>query len=210
MQAFVVSFMNQFGYLGILLLIMIENLFPPIPSEVILAFGGFMTTYSSMNILGVVLFASLGSLLGAIILYFVGYILNKDRLSSIVSGKVGKILHLKAADIDKADKLFSKNGKRTVFFARFIPIVRSLISIPAGVSKMPIVPFIIYTTFGTIIWNSVLVIIGRCLGSNWIKVIDIINKYSSFLIVVLIVLFLFLIVYKLFFKKKIFKRKKFT
>ncbi|MBO5138151.1 MAG: DedA family protein [Bacilli bacterium] len=203
MQQFVVSFMDQFGYMGILLLIMIENLFPPIPSEVILAFGGFMTTYSSMNLLGVILFSTLGSLLGAIILYFVGYILNKDRLSKIVSGRIGKLLRLKSSDIEKADGMFLKSGKKTVFFARFVPIVRSLISIPAGMSKMPFVSFVVYTTLGTIIWNSVLVIIGRMLGSNWIKVVSIINEYSSIVLIVLAIVFAIIILYKVFFKKRV-------
>lgn len=203
MQQFVVSFMDQFGYMGILLLIMIENLFPPIPSEVILAFGGFMTTYSSMNLLGVILFSTLGSLFGAIILYFVGYILNKDRLSKIVSGRIGKLLRLKSSDIERADSMFLKSGKKTVFFARFVPIVRSLISIPAGMSKMPFVSFMVYTTLGTIIWNSVLVIIGRMLGSNWIKVVSIINEYSSIVLIVLAIVFAIFILSKVFFKKKV-------
>lgn len=203
MQQFVVSFMDQFGYMGILLLIMVENLFPPIPSEVILAFGGFMTTYSSMNLFGVVLFSTLGSLFGAVILYFVGYILNKDRLSKIVSGKIGKLLRLKSTDIEKADGMFLKSGKKTVFFARFVPIVRSLISIPAGMSKMPFISFMIYTTFGTIIWNSVLVIIGRMLGSNWIKVVSIINEYSSIVLIVLAIVFALIILSKVFFKKRV-------
>ena len=128
MEQLIISMMNEFGYFGIFLLIAIENIFPPIPSELILAFGGFMTAHSKLNIALVILFATLGSLVGGIVLYYVGKILNKERLKKIVSGKIGKILRLKEEDIEKADKWFDNKGNKTVFFCRFIPIVRSLIS----------------------------------------------------------------------------------
>ena len=104
MEEFVISIMNQFGYLGIFFLIFIENIFPPIPSEVVLLFGGFMTTYSKLNIIGMTIFSTIGSVIGAIVLYYIGKLLNKERLKNIVSGKIGKILCLKASDIEKADK----------------------------------------------------------------------------------------------------------
>ena len=147
MEEMILSIMNQFGYIGVLLLIAIENVFPPIPSEVILLFGGFMTTYTELNVIGMIIFSTLGSLIGAIVLYYIGKILNKERLKKIVSGKVGKILRLKNEDIEKADHWFDTKGNKTVFFCRFIPIVRSLISIPAGMSEMPMLKFLIYTTF---------------------------------------------------------------
>lgn len=203
MQQFIVSFMDQFGYFGILFLIMIENLFPPIPSEVILAFGGFMTTYSSMNVLGVVVFSTLGSLIGAVVLYFIGYVLNKDRLSKILSGRIGKILHFKSSDVERADGMFLKSGNKTVLFCRFVPIVRSLISIPAGMAKMPFLAFMFYTTCGTIVWNTVLVVVGRMLGSNWVKLVEVINEYSSITVIVLSILLGVMIFYKLFFKKRL-------
>ena len=100
MEEIILSIMNQFGYIGVLLLIAIENVFPPIPSEVILLFGGFMTTYTELNVIGMIIFSTLGSLIGAIVLYYIGKILNKERLKKIVSGKVGKILRLKNEDIE--------------------------------------------------------------------------------------------------------------
>ena len=115
MQEIIINLMNQFGYIGIFLLIAIENIFPPIPSEVILTFGGYMTTYSNLNVPLVILSATLGSLLGAIVLYAIGKILNKERLMKIVSGKVGKILHLKKEDIESADKWFDTKGEKCVF-----------------------------------------------------------------------------------------------
>ena len=190
MQEIIISIMNQFGYLGILLLIMIENVFPPIPSEIILCFGGFMPTTTNLTVLGVIIASTIGSVLGAIILYFIGKILNKERLIKIVSGKIGKILCLKKKDIEMADQWFDTKGAKTVFICRFIPIVRSLISIPAGMSEMPFPKFIILTTLGTAIWNTVLTILGSIMGENWTKVVQIIEEYSSITLIVLIILFI--------------------
>ncbi len=190
MEEFILSMMNQFGYIGVFLLIAIENIFPPIPSEVILLFGGFMTTYSELNIVVMVIFATLGSLLGAIVLYYIGKILNKERLKKIVSGKVGKILRLKNSDIEKADHWFDTKGNKTVFFCRFIPIVRSLISIPAGMSEMPLGKFFLYTTTGSLIWNTVLIVIGAIVGENWKSILNIFDTYSNVVLVLLIIIFI--------------------
>lgn len=170
MQEIIINIMNDFGYLGIALLIAIENIFPPIPSEVILTFGGFMTTYSNINIIGVIISSTIGSALGAIILYWVGRILSKERLEKIVDGKIGNMLHFKKQDIEKANKSFEKRGKFTVFFCRFVPIVRSLISIPAGMTKMKFTPFVLltiarisYMEFCTCIFRcSCRSILGKC------------------------------------------------
>ena len=189
MEEFILSMMNQFGYIGVFLLIAIENIFPPIPSEVILLFGGFMTTYSELNIILMIIFATLGSLLGAIVLYYIGKILNKERLKKIVSGKIGKVLRLKNSDIDKADEWFDTKGNKTVFFCRFIPIVRSLISIPAGMSEMPLGKFFLYTTTGSLIWNTVLIVNGSIVGENWQSILNIFDTYSNIVLVLLVIIF---------------------
>lgn len=200
MQNFIIEFMNSFGYFGVFLLIAIENIFPPIPSEVILLFGGFMTTYTKLNIIFMIIASTLGSLIGAIVLYYIGKIFNKERLKKIISGKIGKILRLKNSDIDKADKWFDTKGNKTVFFCRFIPIVRSLISIPAGMSEMPIIKFLIYTTFGSLIWNTVLIITGKMVGNNWTKILTIFDTYSHIVLIIFIILFIILIT--IFYKKR--------
>ena len=202
MQEFVVSIMENFGYFGVFFLIAIENIFPPIPSEVILLFGGFMTTKTSLNIPLMILFSTLGSLLGAIVLYYIGKILNKDRLKKIVAGKIGKILRLKEKDIDMADEWFDKKGNITVFFCRFIPIVRSLISIPAGMSEMPMVKFLIYTTVGSAIWNTVLVLLGSVMGENWTKIVDVMDLYSHIIVIVLAILLIAGIAYFYLYKRR--------
>ena len=205
MQEIIINLMNQFGYIGVFLLIAIENIFPPIPSEVILTFGGYMTTYTKLNVPLVILFSTLGSLVGAIALYYIGKILNKERLIKIVNGKIGKVLCLKKDDIEKADKWFDNKGEKCVFFCRFVPIVRSLISIPAGMSEMNLPKFLIYTTIGSLIWNSVLVILGSVVGENWTSIVNIFDTYSNIALILLIVLFIAFVIW--FYQKKIKKNK---
>lgn len=200
MQEFVMSFMNHFGYFGVFLLIAIENIFPPIPSEVILLFGGFVTTYTKLNIILMTLFATLGSLVGAILLYYIGKIFNYEKLQKLVSGKIGRILHLKKDDITRADKWFNQNGNITVFFCRFIPLVRSFISIPAGMNKMNIVKFIIYTTMGSLIWNFVLILLGAKTKENWTSILKLLNTYSIFIVIILLLLLILITIY--FYKKR--------
>ncbi len=199
MNNFVINIMNKYGYLGILFLITIENVFPPIPSEVILTLGGFMTSKDGINmsLSGVIMYSTFGSMLGAIILYYVGYIFNKDRLLKIVRSKVGKILCLKESDIVKSDSSFNKNGDLTVLYCRFIPIVRSLISIPAGVNKMKFSIFLLYTFIGSLIWNTVLVSLGKLVGENYMIVAGVFSKYSKVILILLICLIVYKIIKKL-------------
>ncbi|RZI48624.1 DedA family protein [Lactococcus kimchii] len=204
MQEIIIQIMNQFGYFGVAFLIMIENIFPPIPSEVILTFGGFMTTYSELGIIGMIIAATIGSVLGAVILYFVGRLLSVERLETLISGKLGKILRLKAGDIQKAEQWFMKRGNATIFFCRFIPLIRSLISIPAGSAKMKLPVFLFLTTLGTLIWNIVLVSLGAALGDNWEMIAGIIDSYSSIVVGLLAVAFICAILF--FVKKRFFSK----
>ena len=194
MQDLIIEIMNNFGYIGVFLLITIENVFPPVPSEVILLFGGFMTTYTSMNVIGVIIASTLGSVLGAIILYYIGKILNKERLKKIITSKPGKLLRLKPEDIDKADEWFDTKGNKTVFFCRFIPVIRSLISIPAGMSEMPMKKFLIYTTLGSLIWNAALTIAGSIVGENWTSILEIMDNYSHIIVILLAIIFVIAII----------------
>ena len=204
MQDMIIQIMNQFGYFGILLLIAIENIFPPIPSEVILTFGGFMTTYTSMNIWGVIIFATAGSVLGAIVLYGVGRWLNPERLENWLNCKWAKLLHFKKEDVSRAVGWFSNRGKITVFFCRFIPVVRSLISIPAGITRMNMASFLILTTAGTFIWNVVLVYLGAFAGSSWENIVGYMNTYSKIFVFVFAIMAVIavMIYYKKRFAKK--------
>ena len=202
MEQIIINAMEQFGYIGVFLLIAIENIFPPIPSEVILVFGGFMTTYTSLNIPIMILAATLGSLLGAIVLYYIGKIFNKERLKRIVNGKIGKVLRLKASDIEKADKWFDTKGNKTVFFCRFIPIVRSLISIPAGMSEMPMQKFLLYTITGSLIWNTVLIIVGSIVGDKWETIVGYLDNFSNIILIILVIIFVVAMYYWFVIRKK--------
>lgn len=179
MHEIILQIMNKFGYFGIAFLIAIESVFPPIPSEVILTFGGFMTSNTNMTITGVIIVSTIGSVIGAIILYLLGRLLTKERLYKLVDGRIGKILRFKKQDIDKSEEWFSKKGKSTVLFCRFIPMVRSLISIPAGMTKMEFSLFLTYTIIGSAIWNSVLTYLGFAAGNAWESVAKYVDYFAK-------------------------------
>lgn len=178
MQEWIIGLMEQFGYIGIFFLILLENIFPPIPSEIILTFGGFMTTYTHLTIIGVISVATAGSVAGASILYGIGKLLNVERLEKMVN-RWGHVLRLKVSDIHKADAWFDRYGYGAVFFGRMVPLIRSLISIPAGMSDMKFIPFLLYTTLGTLIWNVFLVSTGVILGKSWEKILTFMDVYSN-------------------------------
>lgn len=205
MQNFILMIVEKFGYAGVWFLIAIENIFPPIPSEVILLFGGFVTTKTNLNIYLMVLFATLGSLTGALVLYLIGKFLNINRLKKVINSKVGKVIKLEERDIDKAYLWFEKRGQKAVFFSRFIPIVRSLISIPAGMSNMNFIKFVFYTVTATFIWNLILVKVGSIVGDNWISIANIMDKYSFVILVLLSIIIISFVL--LFYYKRIKKNK---
>ncbi|SDD59016.1 membrane protein DedA, SNARE-associated domain [Paenibacillus sp. UNCCL117] len=178
MQNWITAFMEQYGYAGILFMIALENVFPPIPSEVVLTFGGFMTTTSELTVAGVVAAATAGSVLGAVILYAIGRILDVERLESIVD-RWGGWLRVTKDDIRKADAWFDKYGYWTVLFCRMIPLIRSLISIPAGMSGMNFWMFLLFTTIGTFIWNIVLVSVGAAVGDSWEQIVHMMDVYAN-------------------------------
>lgn len=178
MENWITAFMDQFGYFGVFLLIMFENIFPPIPSEVILTFGGFMTTYSDMTRMGVIVAATAGSVVGAMILYSIGTLLDVARLEKIVD-RWGQLLRLTRKDIHRADAWFDKYGPWTVLICRLIPLIRSLISVPAGMSNMNFPLFILLTVIGSLIWNVALVSLGATVGDNWESIVHYMDIYSN-------------------------------
>lgn len=184
MQNWIIEFMEQFGYISILLLTTLENIFPPIPSEVILPFGGFMTTYTNLTIPGVVAFATVGSVIGAVILYSLGHLLKENGFEYIINC-YGHILRVELQDVHKASSWFQKYGYWTVFFCRMVPLIRSLISIPAGMAKMNLWLFLLYTIAGTLIWNTLLVGAGALLGESWEKIIRFMDVYSDVAYIIL-------------------------
>ena len=196
LESWITDLMNEFGYWGVLFLIALENVFPPIPSEVILTFGGFMTQQPDLNltVVGVITVSTVGSVSGAVILYFVGRLLDVSRLEKIID-RYGHILRLTREDIYKADAWFDKYGIWTVLFCRLIPLIRSLISVPAGMSNMNFPLFIIFTTIGTVVWNTILVTLGASVGENWHEIVKYMDVFSNVIYVLLALLFILCVIW---------------
>ncbi|WP_214416356.1 DedA family protein [Sphaerisporangium fuscum] len=158
-----IGLMEQLGAPGAGLAIALENLFPPLPSEVILPLAGFTASRGDMSLLDALLWTTLGSVIGALALYAVGALLGRERTLAIAA----RLPLVKVSDIEKTEAWFARHGRKTVFFGRMIPIFRSLISVPAGVERMPLLSFLALTGLGSLIWNTVFVLAGHQLGENW-------------------------------------------
>ncbi|CAN6960115.1 MULTISPECIES: DedA family protein [Psychrobacter] len=185
----VLSIMAKFGYFGIVFAMFAENVFPPIPSEVIMPAAGFAASRGDLNLILVILAGTLGASLGALPLYYLGRIFDKERLIAVTE-KYGKYVLVKPDDVASANEWFDKHGKTAVFFGRMVPGVRSLISIPAGMNNMPLLPFLALTALGSSIWTAALTLAGYYLGQNYEVVEGILAPYSKgfgILIVVIII-----------------------
>ncbi|MEG1381406.1 MAG: DedA family protein [Ruthenibacterium sp.] len=167
MRDVIFAVLGKYGYYGVFGLIAVENIFPPIPSEVILTFGGFLTTCTELTVWGVIFASTFGSMAGAAVLYGAGRLLRGQKLMALLGGKTGKMLHLEAEDVQKASAWFNRRGWPCVFYCRCVPIVRSLISIPAGMAEMRLLPFFVLTFCGSFLWNIVLVSLGAWAGESW-------------------------------------------
>ncbi len=181
MQEYILVLMEQFGYAAMFVLILLENLLPPIPSEVILVFGGVLCAQTDLTVGGMLLAATAGSLAGAVILYEIGAELPLERLNQLL-----KKLGFKNGDLEKTLKWFRRYDRRAVFLCRFVPVVRSLISIPAGMEKMPIALFLSNTIAGSLIWNLVLLCLGKKAGNSWEIVMQLLDRYSNVLWLVIL------------------------
>ena len=179
-MAWMTTFLADAGYVAIYLLILLETIFPPIPSEVILGFAGFMTSQGSLSLVLVIAVSTASALTGAVLLYALGRLLQPSRFEALLL-RYEKILRLKMSDVQRAEDWFRKYGPWTVLACRIIPVLRSLISIPAGMARMPFVPFILLTALGTAVWNTIVVGAGALLGENWERVLDVLDTYSHFM-----------------------------
>mgnify|MGYP002519038431 FL=1 len=188
MNDFIISFTNSYGYVGVLVLIFLENIFPPIPSELILLASGFLITRTNLNIFIMIIFATLGSLLGGILLYYLASLLTKNTLIKLINSKALRFLNLKEKDIDLSFNWFNKKGNISVLICRCIPILRSLISIPAGIFKMSILKFLLYTTIGSLVWNSIIIVIGYVVGDNFLVINEVLKKYSYLFVALIIII----------------------
>lgn len=186
----IVSIMEAFGAPSVGVAVFLENVFPPIPSEVILPLAGFSSTQGALNVWAALLFSVLGSVLGAYLLYGLGRVIGAERLRQIAD----RMWLMKVSDVDKSLLWFHRYGTWSVFFGRLIPGVRSLISIPAGVAKMNLAVFGLLTTVGSLIWNSILIWAGVLLGERWEVVSTWFGQYANVAYaVIVLVLLVFLV-----------------
>ena len=170
--------MEALGSPGAGIAVALENVFPPVPSEVILPLAGFTAGQGKISLIAAILWTTAGSVVGALVLYGLGAWLGVDRLRKAAD----KIPFVTASDVDKADEWFDKHGNKAVFFGRMVPVVRSLISIPAGVSGMPILKFTIYTAAGSLVWNTALILAGYALGENY----ELVDRYLGWVSIVVL------------------------
>jgi membrane protein DedA with SNARE-associated domain len=162
-----VDLMDSLGGPGAALLVGLDNLFPPVPSELVLPLAGFAASQGTMSLWAALFWTTLGSVLGAVVVYYLGAWLGRDRVRALIV----RVPLMKATDFDRAEQWFARHGSRAVFLGRMVPIFRSVISLPAGVERMPVGRFLFLTTLGSLIWNAAFVVAGYQLGANW-QVVD--------------------------------------
>ena len=177
------------GYIGIVALMFVENVFPPIPSEYIMPLAGFLVAEGRLSLVGIILAGTLGSTLGALPLYYLGWKLGEERLKRF-AGRYGRWLALSPEDVERANQWFDRHGATAVFFCRLVPGVRSIISIPAGVNRMNMPSFLLFTTLGAAVWTSVLAYAGYLLGSNFHEVEKYFDPITYIVLGTIIVLYL--------------------
>jgi len=161
---FLLDLVNSLGPVGVGLSILLETVIPPIPSEAVLGLAGVLIRSGDMNVVPVVLFATLGSILGAVFFYWLGRTLGPRRSHAFLD----RLPLVETEDVDRTFEWFERHGRSAVFFGRMVPIVRSFVSVPAGVVKMPLGQFLVYTAGGSLIWNSVLIGLGVAAG-DWVQ-----------------------------------------
>lgn len=178
-----ISLMENLGGLGAGVAIALENLFPPLPSEIILPLAGFTAAQGTLGLIEVLIWTTVGSVVGALALYGIGAWLGRRRMYAIVE----RMPLIKAEDVERTEAWFERHGSKAVFFGRMIPIFRSLISIPAGIERMPLLRFTLLTLAGSAIWNTIFVLAGFFLGANWHVVEDYAGIFQKVVIAVVAV-----------------------
>lgn len=186
LTGWVASVIDSLGAVGVAFLVALESIIPPIPSEIVLAMAGYLSAEGRFNVVFIVLAATVGSLLGALVLYWLGAALGEERLKRWLD----HIPLVDLQDLEKADRWFERHGRWAVLIGRVVPVVRSLVSVPAGANRMPLGEFILLTTLGSGVWNALIVGAGFTLGSRWEDV----DRYSSWFNYAIFAVFGFMIV----------------
>ena len=200
---------NQFGYFGVALLVVIENVFPPIPSEIVLPFAGFVAqqgasavnatadaAQSDTTVIGMMIAATVGSVVGALILYFVSAAIGPERLRGFVE-RFGKWFGVKSSDLVRAEEWFDRRSVAAVLVGRCVPLIRSIVSIPAGFRRMKLTSFVALTAIGSAVWNIALIGAGAVLGDQWERVGEYVGVFQWLVIVAVLVLLVRFVVSRL-------------
>jgi membrane protein DedA with SNARE-associated domain len=191
---------TQFGYLGVALLVVIENVFPPIPSEIVLPFAGFVaqqgasavnatagSAQSDTTVIGMMIAATIGSVVGALVLYFVSAAIGPERLRAFVA-RFGKWFGVKSSDLVRAEEWFDRRSVAAVLVGRCVPLIRSIVSIPAGFRRMKLTSFVVLTAIGSAVWNIALIGAGAVLGDQWERVGEYVGVFQWLVIVAALIL----------------------
>lgn len=190
MLEFITNTISSLGYIGIAFLMALENIIPPIPSELIMPLAGFTVTQGEMNFILVVVAGTIGSIIGTMPWYFLGKYWGLKRTIEIAD-RYGKWLTLSGKDVEKANNWFNRRGNTAIAFGRLIPGIRTYISLPAGISKIPILPFLFYSTLGSIFWVTLLTGAGYILGANY----ELVGEYMKPLSIVVIIAVISTVIY---------------
>lgn len=186
----IVDFISRTGYVGVFTLMALENIFPPIPSEMIMPFAGFAASKGELNVVGVMLAGTAGSVAGALPWYYAGKRLGRERLERF-AGKYGRWLTVTPNEVGESIQTFENHGRTAVFVGRIIPAVRTLISVPAGIAEMPVVPFLAYTTAGSMMWSGVLACSGYVLEKNYVAVAGYVDPIAKTVVAVVVLAYLY-------------------
>lgn len=189
MNQLFLNLIENFGSFGIFLLIFIENIFPPIPSEAVLGIGGLFISKTQLTFVSVLFAATMGSVLGAVALYYIGKYINSPKVRNVFIGK-DKLLRVDNNSLSKIKNIYVKHERISVFFLRMVPIFRSIVSIPAGMFGMNLIEFIVLTALGSLIWNAIIIFAGMKLGENWTYIETIIKDYTLVIIALIVIIFI--------------------
>lgn len=189
------AIVERLGYLGVAMLVAIENLFPPIPSEVVLGLAGYAASQGDAWVVGMIIAATIGSVLGAWILYGLSAAVGPVRLRAIVI-RYGTWIGFGETDLDRAEAWFDRRSRSAVLMCRCVPLIRSLISIPAGFRRMPLVTFTTFTLIGSLVWNTILITAGYALADQWERILDYTEPFQTLVVILIAVLLVALVVRK--------------
>jgi membrane protein DedA with SNARE-associated domain len=190
---FIVDIMAEGGYIGIFFLMLVENVFPPIPPELIMSLAGFVAADGELNIVWVIFSGTAGSVAGALFWYYAGLLFGRKRIDRLAE-RHGRWLTVSPAQVDAATRWFGRHGPTVLIFGRLVPAVRTLISVPAGILRMPLVPFLVYSTIGSLLWNGLLAMAGYLLKSQYAMVEQYADPITKGVLVLLVSVYLYRVI----------------